>query len=307
MLVTDDLLADLPVPHEFDVPLGPRTWFGIGGSAKVLAHPQSIEQLAALVKRCRAMGVPMYVLGAGANLLVADEGVQGVVVELNAPAFTSIAYEGTNGSLVTAGAGVHLFKLVNETVAKNLAGLETLAGIPATLGGAIRMNAGGAFGDIGRLVTQVTLMDSLGEVFTRDRDDLVFSYRSTNISARFILAATLELEEEDPVELNKQFKTALTYKQTTQPLAANSAGCTFKNPPPDPDTGEARPAGKLIDLAGLKETRIGGAEVSKQHANFIVCHKGCTAGDVLALIERMRATVLEEFGVKLEREVVVWP
>ena len=304
MLVMDDLLADLSIPHETDVPMGPRTWFGIGGKAKFLARPQSIEQLSTLVKRCREREVPMYVLGAGANLLVADEGVAGVVVELNAPAFTKIEYDGVT---VTAGGGVHLFKLINETVDKGLAGLETLAGIPATVGGAIRMNAGGAFGDIGRLVKQVTLMDSLGDVFTRDKSDLVFSYRATNIAARFILGATLELEEEDPVELNKQFKKVLAYKQASQPLAANSAGCTFKNPPPNPDTGASDPAGKLIDMAGLKETRIGGAEVSKQHANFIICHEGCTASDVLALIEKMRATVLEEFGVKLEREVVVWP
>jgi UDP-N-acetylmuramate dehydrogenase len=304
MLVTEDLLADLSIPHEREVPLGKKTWFGIGGAARILAHPRSIDELAAIVKRCHEAGAPAYVLGAGANLLVADEGVDGVVVELSAPAFTAM---NVAGNIVRVGAGYHLFKLVNETVKLGLAGVDVLAGIPATVGGAVRMNAGGAYGDIGRIVRSVTLMDSHGEVYTHDRGDLVFSYRSTNIAARFILGAELELEVQDPDELNKRFKQVVAYKQATQPLAANSAGCTFKNPQDDPATGEKRPAGKLIDRAGLKKTRIGGAEVSEQHANFIVCHEGCTATDVLALIEQVKRVVLEKFGVELEREVVVWP
>lgn len=304
MLVTDDLLDGLSIPHERDVPLGPKTWFGIGGSARILAHPQSVADLSTIVKRCHAASAPVRVIGEGANLLVADEGVDGVVVQLDAPAFNQTVIQ---GSLVRVGAGVHLFKLINETVSRGLAGLDVLAGIPATVGGAIRMNAGGAFGDIGKVVHRVTLMDSEGETYVRDRSDLVFSYRSTNISARFILEAELQLEEQDADELNKRFKQVVAYKQATQPLAANSAGCTFKNPKDDPQTGEKRPAGKLIDLAGLKGTRIGGAEVSAHHANFIVCHKGCTATDVLQLIERVRTAVREKFGVELEREVVVWP
>jgi len=304
MLVTEDLLTDLSIPHERDVPLGPRTWFGIGGRARILAHPRNHEDLCAIVKRCREAGAPCHVLGAGANLLVADEGVDGVVVVLDAPGFNQLEI---TASKLRVGAGYNLFKLINETVHRGLAGLDVLAGIPATIGGAIRMNAGGAFGDIGRVVRSVTLMDSHGETFNRDRSDLVFAYRSTNIDSRFILEAELDLVEEDPVELNKRFKQVVAYKQATQPLNANSAGCTFKNPVDDPLTHEKRPAGKLIDLAGLKQTRIGGAEVSAQHANFIVCHKGCSATDVVQLIAHVQKMVQEKFGVELEREVVIWP
>lgn len=304
MLVTDDLLADLPVPHERDVPLGPMTWLGIGGKAAILAHPQSVADLSSIVTRCREHDAPLRIIGAGANLLVADEGVDGVVIVLDAPAFQAI---NITGNIVRAGGGVHLFKLINTTVTAGLAGLEVLAGIPATVGGAIRMNAGGTYGDIGRSVRSVTLMDSQGQVFTRDRSDLIFSYRSTNIDARFILEAEFELEPEDEDTLSKHYKQVMAYKKATQPLAASSAGCTFKNPPDDPATGEKRPAGKLIDMAGLKGTRIGNAQVSDQHANFILCHKDCTAGDVRALIEKMQLAVREKFGVELEREVVVWP
>lgn len=304
MLVTDDLLADLPIPHERDVPLGPMTWFGIGGKASLVAHPQSASDLSAIIQRCRQVSAPVRVLGAGANLLVSDKGVDGVVVVLDGPAFQKIEI---TDNIVRAGAGVHLFKLINATVAQGLAGLEVLAGIPATVGGALCMNAGGTYGDIGRSVRSITLMDSQGEVFTRDRSDLVFSYRASNISARFIIEAEFELEAEDHDALSKRYKQVLAYKQATQPLSANSAGCTFKNPPDDPITGEKRPAGKLIDLAGLKGTRIGGAEVSPQHANFIVCHKGCTASDVIALIEKMQQVVRDKFNIELEREVVIWP
>ncbi len=304
MLVTEDLLADLSIPHQRDVPLGPLTWFGIGGRARILAHPQSFEQLADLVRRCRREAAPIYVLGEGANLLVADEGVNGVVVVLDAEAFKRCEYR---GHLVTVGAGYHLFKLINETVTHGLAGLEVLAGVPATVGGAIRMNAGGAFGDIGRVVKCITLMDSEGEVFTRDRSELVFGYRSTNIDARFILEATLELAPQDKEEVAASYKKIMMKKQATQPLAANSAGCTFKNPAPDPATNDPRPAGKIIDQAGLKGTRVGGAMVSHQHANFIECDKTCTATDVIHLIELVESVVLAKTGITLQREVVIWP
>lgn len=305
MLVTEDLLADLSIPHERDVPLGPRTWFGIGGSARILAHPQSAAQLGALVKRCRREQVPIYVLGAGANLLVADEGVNGVVVTLDDDAFKRCHYQ---GHLVTVGAGYHLFKLINETVSRGLAGLEVLAGVPATVGGAIRMNAGGAFGDIGRVVQSVTLMDSAGETFTRSRDELVFGYRATNIDARFILDATLELSPTPAAEVAANYKQIMMKKQATQPLAAHSAGCTFKNPPPDPATNEPRPAGKIIDQAGLKGASVGGAMVSHQHANFIECDKSrCTATEVIRLIEHVESVVLAKTGIALQREVVIWP
>lgn len=307
MLVMDDLLSDLAIPHETDAPLGPRTWLGIGGNARVLAHPQTIDQLARLARRCREAGVPIYVLGAGANLLIADEGVDGVVVLLDAPAFTQWTATGGCGSKVTVGAGYQMFKFVNDMARAGLAGIEVLAGIPATIGGAIRMNAGGTFGDISRCVATVTVMNDAGELRVLRRNEIDFAYRNSHIAERFILAADFQFEPQEPAQVTRRLAEVRDYKQKTQPLAANSAGCTFKNPPPDPATGQPRPAGRLIDLADLKGTRIGGATVSQQHANFIECAPDCRASDVLALIEQMQRVVKEKFGVELEREVVVWP
>ncbi|MEX1015247.1 MAG: UDP-N-acetylmuramate dehydrogenase [Phycisphaeraceae bacterium] len=309
--VADEWLADLNVPYERDVPLGPRTWYGVGGPAEVLASPASIAQLGQLVARCREAGVVMRVLGSGANLLVRDEGVPGVVVQLDAPTFGTVQRE---GNLLRVGAGADLFKLVLEAARLGLGGLETVAGIPASVGGAVRMNAGGAFGDIGTNVRRVQVMAENGQVYYRDRDDLVFAYRRTNIAAPFILEVEFELTEDDPEALMKRVKEIFLYKKNSQPMGAASAGCAFKNPPAEEaaDAGGAsgvtrQSAGKLIDEAGLKGYRHGAAHVSEVHANFIAAEKGATAADILAVIDHVQQVVRERFGVALEREVVVWP
>jgi UDP-N-acetylmuramate dehydrogenase len=259
----------------------------------------------------RAAGEPVYVLGRGANLLVADRGVGGVVVVLDDPFFTRVSVE---GGTVLAGAGADLPRLVLDTAKRGLAGLEGLAGIPATLGGAVRMNAGGAFGSIGQVVAAVTVVESDGTVRTLDRDELVFSYRSSSIAAPCIADVRLELAEDDADSLGRRIKEIFLFKKTTQPLAENSAGCAFKNPV-DPavdanDYGGPLPrvsAGKLIDQAGLKGFRSGGAQVSTHHANFITTHPGCTAGDVLAVMDHVADVVFQKYGIRLQREVVVWP
>ncbi|MEX0745192.1 MAG: UDP-N-acetylmuramate dehydrogenase [Phycisphaeraceae bacterium] len=302
-LVADDLLADLNVPFERDVPLGPCTWYGVGGHAEVLAMPSSIAQLGELVNRCHGGNIPLRVLGSGANLLVADEGVPGVVVQLSDPAFATIEREGTR---LRAGAGVDLFKLVLDTAKAGLAGLEVLAGIPASVGGAVRMNAGGAYGDVGSSVGRVQVMAPSGQVYYRDRDDLVFSYRNSNIVAPLILDVEFDLAEDDPDALMKRVKEIFFYKKNSQPMSAASAGCAFKNPPAEAADGAS--AGKLIDQAGLKGFRVGGAHVSDVHANFIAADKGAaTAGDIMAVLDHVQRTVAERFGVELEREVVAWP
>jgi UDP-N-acetylmuramate dehydrogenase len=297
-----ELLHDLNIAHECDVPLGPLTWYGVGGRATVMAHPANVQQLAALAARCQERSVPIYVLGAGANLLVSDGGVDGCVVRLDSEHFKRFAVDGNK---VTAGAGYDLAKLVLETAKAGLSGLECLAGIPASVGGAVKMNAGGAFGDIGRAIQRVQVMDAGGQVYYRDRDDLVFSYRKTNIAARFILDVDFELTPSDPQEVTLQVRKIFAFKSSTQPLGVHSAGCAFKNP--SPEVGAS--AGQLIDRAGLKGFRIGGASVSDLHANFVVAHmsEGCTAADIIAVIEHVQRTVQERSGVLLEREVVIWP
>ena len=307
------LLADLNIRYECGVPLGPLTWYGVGGPASLLAYPSSVQQLSVLAARCHEVGQPIYVLGSGANLLVADQGVSGVVVQLDDPCFKQLKMEGCT---LTVGAGFDLAKLVLESAKAGLKGLECLAGIPASVGGAVRMNAGGVFGEIGQAVKRVMVCDASGQIYYRDSDDLVFSYRKTNIVAPYILEVEFELSQDNPDALMRRVKEIFLFKRNSQPLADRSAGCAFKNPQQGQpgvdsidwvDTNEGVSAGQLIDRAGLKGLRIGGAEVSSRHANFVVTHAGCTASDILAVLERVQTAVLERFGIVLDREVVVWP
>ncbi|MGN6370233.1 MAG: UDP-N-acetylmuramate dehydrogenase [Phycisphaerae bacterium] len=272
------------------------TWFGLGGPAKFYVTPSDVGQLQAIVARLRENEIPIFVLGSGANLLVHDAGVDGAVICLNSPEFKKFSI---NGTTVTAAAGKDVQKLVLECTHAGLSGLECLAGIPGSVGGEIKMNAGGAFGDIGSSVQSVTVMDTNGQVFVREKDDLVFEYRKSNIASKFILSATFGLSEDDPQRIMTKVKEIWMYKKNSQPLADKSAGCIFKNP-------RGLSAGALIDQAGLKGQTLGGAEVSMKHANFITAKKGSQASDVLGLIDLVKQRVKEKFDVQLETEVVIW-
>jgi UDP-N-acetylmuramate dehydrogenase len=237
------------------------------------------------------------VLGLGANLLVADAGVDGAVFRLDQDFFRHLKFEQTR---VTVGAGADMQKLVLRTVRQGLSGIECLAGIPGTVGGGVRMNAGGKFGDFGAAVSSITVMDAEGTVFDLNKDDLVFDYRNTNITAPFILSADLELDEDDPQRIMDKTKEIWMFKRNSQPLNTKNAGCMFKNP-------RGLSAGALIDQAGLKGMRVGGAEVSTKHANFIIAHPGCMADDVLKLVKIIREKVFERSKTTLESEVKIWP
>jgi UDP-N-acetylmuramate dehydrogenase len=281
-----------------NVPLARFTWYKIGGPARYFVRPRSVEELREAALRCVENNIPIYVLGLGANLLVSDQGVpNGAVFRLDDDHWRRVKFDKMT---VEVGAGADMQKLLIRTVREGLAGLESLAGIPGTVGGGVRMNAGGKFGDIGALVTRVTVMDSEGTVFDRTKDDLVFEYRSTNIAAPFILGATLELDEDDPERVMARTKEIWMFKRNSQPLNTKNCGCIFKNP-------RGLSAGALIDQAGLKGMRVGGAEVSAKHANFIVAHPGCRAEDVHRLIKIIREKVYEKNQLVLESEVKVWP
>jgi len=208
-------------------PLAPHTWYKIGGPARWYARPRTIEELQETSRRCLENDVPVYVLGLGANLLVSDEGVNGAVFRLDQDFWRRVSFD---KNIAEVGAGVDIQKFVLRTCEQGLAGIECLAGIPGTIGGGIRMNAGGKFGDIGAVVIRVQVMDMEGTVFERTKDDLVFDYRRTNISAPFILGATLELEDDDPEHILRRTKEIWMYKRNTQPLTTKNAGCVFKNP-----------------------------------------------------------------------------
>ena len=278
-------------------PLKPFTWYKIGGPARWLIRPRSVEELQETARRCVENDIPIYVLGLGANLLVSDSGVNGAVFRLDSEFFRRVKFD---GPAVEAGAGVDMQKLLLRTVREGLAGFECLAGIPGTLGGGIRMNAGGKYGDIGAMVAKVLVMDQEGTLFERTRDDLVFEYRHTNIAARFVISATLDLEPDDPDKIMRRMREIWMFKRNTQPLNTKNCGCIFKNP-------RGLSAGALIDQAGLKGMRVGGAEVSTKHANFITAHPGCSSEDVMKLVKIIREKVFDKNEIHLETEVQIWP
>lgn len=300
------LFADLDVDVELDAHVGPMTWYGVGGRADVLIRPRSIDALKTLYKRCARQGETVRTLGRGANLLVSDEGVDGVVVQLNHPDLRAITYEEKDGETVLrAMAGADLAKTLNDATRRGLTGLQHMAGIPATIGGAVRMNAGGKFGAISDTLRSVLCLTSAGETVTYPKEQLAFGYRRTNIPDPIILGASFHLTPDDPIELRKRVKEIFNFKKSTQPLADHSAGCTFKNPW-DPTRERFVSAGQLIDEAGLKGARVGGAAVSDQHANFIITEGGATAGDVIELLEFARKRVFQHSGFQMETEIDIW-
>lgn len=301
-----DLLDGLDTPVAAHVPLAPRTWYRTGGPAALYAQPQSPEQLAAVLERCQSHQVPFYVLGAGANLLVADAGVDGVVLRLDAPGFKTVSIDPDHHRVI-AGGGVDLFSLVPATAKAGLDGLVQVAGIPASVGGAVRMNAGGGPGDVSRGITRVRVMNHDGSIQDLARDQIHFGYRHTDIAAPLILEVAWALTPGDRVELTAHFKELYTRKRDSQPMGDKSAGCCFRNPPAKgPGSADGATAGMLVDRAGLKGFRIGGAEVSPRHANFVTAAPGSTTADVLAVMTHVQDTVEHAYGITLQREVVVW-
>jgi UDP-N-acetylmuramate dehydrogenase len=277
-------------------PLAMHTWFQLGGPAEYFAEPETFEELSALVRRCYDEGIEIRVLGQGSNILARDEGVPGLVIHLSAPAFCEIRIEGCS---VAVGGGALLGRVVTTTVHRGLAGLETLIGIPGTVGGALHGNAGSHGGSIGQWTFQATVLTAAGDVAERSGDDLAFDYRQSSLDELAILEARCELEEDDPRQLGQRMQKHWIVKKASQPMGHQSAGCVFKNP-------RGVGAGKLIDDAGLKGTRIGGAVVSDRHANFIIAEPECTSQDVLRLIDLVRSQVRDRMGVELELELEIW-
>ena len=298
-LVGPSCVDGLDIPCRAEVGLGPMTWYGVGGPADLFAQPQDVESLSELVRRCHENEVPFYVLGSAANLLVAESGVRGVVVKLDAPTFTG--FDQSNHS-INAGAGADLSKIIMQCAKDGLAGLEGLAGIPASIGGAIRMNCGGKYGQIGDHVESVLCLSAAGDLVAHPAGEIDFSYRSTALTEPLVLQATFAMQQTDPVELRERVKEIFAWKKSTQPLAEHSAGCAFKNPIDQSDKG----AGQLIDEAGLKGFNVGMAEVSQRHANFLVMRPGGSSTDLIRLLRAVKQRVAEQTGITLTEEVVIW-
>lgn len=277
-------------------PLAEWTTLGVGGPADAVAFPESVEACSALVAECAARGTPWRVLGRGSNLLVADEGVRGVVVHTERLRWIRFG----EGGRVRAGAGTPTSDLLAQTRRRGLGGLACLVGYPASVGGAARMNAGGRWGETGPVVEEVVVVDPAGEVRTLSAADCAFGYRTSALAGHVVVEVAFRLPEVDPAAYRAHLRAIHAEKRATQPLDRPSAGCVFRNPAPGVS------AGRLVDECGLKGAAVGGAAVSEVHANFIVNRGGATADDVLRLIEQVRDAVARRAGRELVLEVEVW-
>ncbi len=275
-------------------PLSRVTTYRIGGPAELAARPRSAEEVAELLRWARGEGRDVRCLGMGSNLLVADEGVRGLV--LLTRAMDGIAFDGLR---VAAGAGVTNARILQATRARGLGGLQCLVGYPGTLGGAVRMNAGGTPGYVESRVEWVRGVDGEGTVVTRSREECGFRYRGSDLGGLVITEVGLLLVPVDPEEYALECHAIVRRKRDTQPMDLPSAGCVWKNPP-------GAVAGRLVDMAGCKGLRAGDAEVSTLHANFIVNRGAARCADVLRLMAEVRRRVLDRFGVDLPQEVIHW-
>jgi UDP-N-acetylmuramate dehydrogenase len=277
-------------------PLAPYTHLKLGGPAEMLVQPRSREELARLVRHCFAERIPLRVLGSGCNMLVRDEGVRGAVLRLSEPTFTQISVEGNR---VRAGTGTAVSALISQAARHGLAGFETLVGIPGSVGGALRCNAGDRYGDIGQFVRQVEVMDSSGATQVRDRDELRFGEHDSNLDDPVLLTAEFRLESDSADAIVKRMRKAWIARKASQPLSFQAAARIFKNP-------RGLSAAALIEQTGLARTRVGHAEVSDRDANYIIVHPSASSRDVLRLIDLVRSRVQERFNVTLEQEITVW-
>jgi UDP-N-acetylmuramate dehydrogenase len=268
----------------------------IGGTVAEAHEPATLDELVALVDRLRSRGRAFRVLAGGSNIIAGDRPRDEAVVSLRALR----RWETRTETLWHAEAGVALGEMVARSARRGLTGLECCHGVPGSLGAAVRINAGGKWGTIRSVLREVTVLTPQGQVVRRPVGAADFAYRRSAFWDDLVLAATLEFARGDAVATRARIDEVHRHKKSTQPLALPSAGCIFRNPSPE------RPAGRLIDQAGLKGARIGGALVSPLHANYIVNAGGATGSDFLALMALVRQRVSDVHGVTLEHEVEVW-
>lgn len=280
-------------------PLAGFTTFGIGGPAEMLAEVGTTKSLAVIVNTARSHSIPITVLGEGSNVLIGDGGIEGLVI------INRCQRRQLQGNCMTAEAGAHLNDLIDFAIENSLAGMEKLAGIPGTLGGAIIGNAGAYGQSISDVLLKVELLRENGEVVCRSPEDLDFGYRTSRLkkSADIVLAADLELSDGTPADTRQSADEVLAQRRQKLPTEEMCAGSYFKNIEDSLAPHGKIPAGKLLDEAGVKSFREGKAAVSEKHANIIVNLDGATAVDVLNLAKKMKLAVKGKFGIELEEEV----
>ncbi|MBI5303107.1 MAG: UDP-N-acetylmuramate dehydrogenase [Chloroflexi bacterium] len=280
-------------------PLAPRTTFRVGGPADLLAEAKTLDELFAFVKLARQNNVPIFILGNGSNILVRDGGIRGLVIENHCANF-SLDVTNSERTILRIESGASLPGVANRLARQGWSGFEWAIGVPGTFGGAIVGNAGAHGGCIADNLVHVTILDAAGAMRELPKTDCAFEYRSSRFKRgrdEIVLRADFEMKHDDPAACVARMNEYTERRRRSQPTEA-SVGSMFKNPPGDY-------AGRLIEQAGLKGTRIGNLEVSRVHANFFVNHGGATAGDVLQLIELVRGKVRDVFGIELELEIEI--
>ena len=278
-------------------PLARHTSFRIGGPADLLVLPESVEELALVLRAAAGCAARVTLLGGGSNVLVGDRGVRGVVVKLGRGFARVEWHEGEGGAEVRAGAAANLGRLARAAATRGLAGLEHAEGIPGTVGGALFMNAGAYGGDVAGAAVAVEGLDASGEPAVLPREALGFRYRGAALPPRFVVTAVrFALRREDSAAVRRRLEEVRQHRVASQPHGRANAGSIFKNPAGDH-------AGRLIDVAGLKGARVGRARISERHANFIVNEGGASAEDVKGLMDLAQRVVWERSGIWLEPEV----
>lgn len=274
-------------------PMSRHTTFRTGGPADLLVQPKA-EQIAPILEVCRNEEIPWTIIGNGSNLLVGDGGIRGVVLEIGKQ-MSDIAIEGT---VITAGAGAMLSSIASRAAAAELTGMEFASGIPGSLGGAVVMNAGAYGGEMKDILQKVTVLTPEGTVQTLSVEELELSYRHSIIPEKgyLVISAILKLQSGNADEIQSIMDDLKEKRVSKQPLEYPSAGSTFKRP-------EGYFAGKLIQDAGLRGFRVGGAQVSEKHCGFIINRDQATSTDICQLMQQVSAIVYEKFGVRLEPEV----
>lgn len=280
-------------------PMADYTSFKIGGPADFIVFSMTKEEIKFVLESSRAVGIPYLMLGCGTNLLVRDGGIEGVIISTKKGLNSIEISTDSQKVYVSAECGVHLSTLVSEVSNAGGKGIESLAGIPGNVGGAIKTNAGTREGSISQFLREIRVYDERIRERTISSEELNFSYRKLSIPKKWaILSAKLEFEKVSPEFTRERVRELLEERRKTQPYDIPSAGCIFKNP-------KGFSAGKIIDELGLKGMRIRGARVSTVHGNFIVNEGSAKARDVLALIDAIQKKVKDEMGVSLELEIEV--
>jgi len=289
----------------FDEPMAAHTWLRVGGPADAYVAPKSPDELTALVKWLAAENAPYLIIGGGSNLLVTDRGIRGVVIDTSAGLKgISVISEGPVSTVVQAMAGERLNRLCRFAVDKGLAGLNFAVGIPGSVGGAIMMNAGTAGGAVEQVLTQATVLFPDGRLESVNDSMLSFAYRELALPGPHnpmhppvIIDGRFKLQPASRDDLAAEAEALLKSRSEKQPIGDASAGCFFKNPE------DAEPAGALIEKIGMKGAKLGGAQVSEKHANFILNRENAKAEDILRLMEKVQAAVYKAFRVELKPEV----